>query len=326
VAVFKPEDEEPNAENNPRGLASPSPRSMMTMGGSRVQSNKSSNGSGSGPNGSAAPTEGLRKGTLPGEGAQREFAAYILDHGGLAQVPPTAMVCLKQTSNKKFASVDWNGTQGKRGSIQMFVPYESDCEEMGVSRFRKHEVHKIALLDIRLANTDRNGSNVLARRETDQCEWTLVPIDHGYCLPGSLSDICFDWIYWPQASQPFDEEMLEYIRALDVEEDLERLASNGVTLRPECELVFRVCNILLKVGVQHGLTAHDIGCIMCRQTLQQSILEKMSRHALKKLTKDRIQGTGKLQLHELDQDLGILYLQEVSRQIHLYIDEVFLKA
>ena len=57
--------------------------------------------------------------------------------------------------------------------------------------------------------------------------------------------------------------------------------------------------------------------------MQQSILEKMSNHALKKLTKGRIQGTGKLQLHELGESSGKLYLQEVSRQIQQYIDEVF---
>mmetsp|Transcript_15080 Transcript_15080/g.38335 ORF Transcript_15080/g.38335 Transcript_15080/m.38335 type:complete len:528 (+) Transcript_15080:272-1855(+) len=131
VAVFKPEDEEPNAHNNPRGFDT-------------------------NPNG-----EGLRKGTLPGEGASREYAAFLLDHGNFAGVPATTMVCLKQTSNRKYASVDWHGMHGKRGSLQVFVSCESDCEEMGVSQFECNEVHKIAILDMRLANTDRNGSNVL---------------------------------------------------------------------------------------------------------------------------------------------------------------------
>jgi len=310
VAVFKPEDEEPNAENNPRGFMS-SP--AVAIPGTSGASSASSSG------------EGLRKGTLPGEGASREFAAYILDHGNVAQVPPTAMVRLKQTSNKKFASVnDWQGTQGKRGSIQMFVPFDSDCEEMGISRFATREVHKIALLDIRLANTDRNGSNVLVRRHEDSGEYSLVPIDHGYCLPGSLSDICFDWIYWPQANHPFDEELLAYIRDLDAERDLEKLELHGVRLRPECRLVFLACNALLKLGVSRGLTAYDIGAMMCRQTLQQSILEKMSHHSLKKLSKGRVQGTGKLQLHELEEhDLGDLYLKELEAQMRTYMDEVF---
>lgn len=322
VAVFKPEDEEPNAENNPRGRSTPrsiSGGSSMSMSSSRSSTCSSSS--------TTSSNEGLRKGTLPGEGALREFAAYLLDHDNMATVPPTAMVCLKQTSNKKYASVDWHGKQGKRGSLQMFVPYDADCEEMGVSQFSKHEVHKIALLDIRLANTDRNASNMLARRHVspgaEGPEWTLVPIDHGYCLPGSLSDIAFDWIYWPQASEPFDEEMVRYIESLDVEEDLEKLASHGIKLRLECELVFRICNILLQLGVQKGLTAYDLGNIMCRQTMQQSILEKLSHHALKKLSKGRIQGTGKLQLHEVDSSMEKLYIEEMTRGIREYLQEIF---
>ncbi len=58
------------------------------------------------------------------------------------------------------------------------------------------QVHKICILDIRLANTDRNGSNILARRAGDS--WQLVPIDHGYCLPAKFDDISFEWMYWPQ--------------------------------------------------------------------------------------------------------------------------------
>ena len=89
-----------------------------------------------------------------------------------------------------------------------------------------------------------------------------MPIDHGYCLPGSLSDICFDWIYWPQSSHPFDQEMLDYIADLNADKDLEKLSAHGINLRPECILVFRVCNILLKLGVAWGLSPHDIGNIM----------------------------------------------------------------
>jgi hypothetical protein len=59
VAVFKPEDEEPLAANNPRGQLR------------------------------SATGEGLRKGTRVGEGALREVAAFLLDHGHFAGVPPT---------------------------------------------------------------------------------------------------------------------------------------------------------------------------------------------------------------------------------------------
>lgn len=59
MAVFKPEDEEPLAANNPRGQLR------------------------------SATGEGLRKGTRVGEGALREVAAFLLDKGHFAGVPPT---------------------------------------------------------------------------------------------------------------------------------------------------------------------------------------------------------------------------------------------
>ena len=77
---------------------------------------------------------------------------------------------------------------------------EGDCEERGTGTFSVEEVHKIAILDIRLANCDRNGGNILVKRCTGQqtCRWQLIPIDHGYCLPSTLADVSFEWMYWPQ--------------------------------------------------------------------------------------------------------------------------------
>lgn len=63
VAVFKPEDEEPHAVNNPKGRTG---------------------GSSDGSSSCATGSEGLRRGTRPGEGAVREVAAYVLDHDHLA--------------------------------------------------------------------------------------------------------------------------------------------------------------------------------------------------------------------------------------------------
>lgn len=44
------------------------------------------------------------------------------------------------------------------GSLQAFVAADGDAEERGVTRLPVHQVHKIAQLDLRLANTDRNGT------------------------------------------------------------------------------------------------------------------------------------------------------------------------
>lgn len=240
VAVFKPQDEEPLADNNPKGT-------------------------GTSPNG-----EGYRRGTRPGEGAVREVAAYLLDHENFASVPATALVTCHVNGNLE------NST--KVGSLQEFVVADFDCEEMGTSAFPVKEVHKIAILDIRLANTDRNGGNILARKAGDS--WELVPIDHGYCLPDTLEDISFEWLYWSQAQVPFSEEEFAYIERLDVEADLAILQAHKIHLREECKTVLHVCTMLLKKGACLGLSPYQIGCIMSRTGLTKSPLEKLHHHAM----------------------------------------------
>lgn len=51
--------------------------------------------------------------------------------------------------------------QGKLGSYQIFVPNEGPVENYSASLFPKDEVHKIAVLDLRLLNLDRNACNIL---------------------------------------------------------------------------------------------------------------------------------------------------------------------
>ncbi len=139
VAVFKPEDEEPLAVNNPRGIGSGLPP-LHTNNGMKP-----------------APVEGLRKGTIVGEGPVREVAAFLLDHDGFSGVPPTTLACLvggEIRSPKGSEKV-------KRGSLQAFVRSDGEAEEMGTSAFPVNEVHKITILDVRLGNTDRNGGATL---------------------------------------------------------------------------------------------------------------------------------------------------------------------
>ena len=44
--------------------------------------------------------------------------------------------------------------------VQAYIKAEGDCEERGISHLPVHEVHKIALLDMRLGNCDRNGGRM----------------------------------------------------------------------------------------------------------------------------------------------------------------------
>ncbi|KAE9596518.1 putative 1-phosphatidylinositol 4-kinase [Lupinus albus] len=170
VSVFKPMDEEPMAVNNPRGLP------------------VSSNG------------EGLKRGTKVGEGAFREVAAYVLDHPkagrrlvsgeaiGFAGVPPTAMVkCLHKAFNNP-EGYDCSSNHFKIGSLQVFMNNDGNCEDLGPGAFSVEEVHKITVLDIRMANADRHAGNILFKREASG-KTLLIPIDHGYCLPEKVNCI-----------------------------------------------------------------------------------------------------------------------------------------
>jgi hypothetical protein len=248
VAVFKPIDEEPMAENNPRGLP------VSTDG------------------------EGMKRGTRVGEGALREVAAYILDHRvvdhesgrsvGFSGVPPTAIVRSLH-----------RGKSLKVGSLQMFMENNGSCEDMGPRAFPVEEVHKIAVLDIRLANADRHAGNILVSKEAGAA-YKLIPIDHGYCLPEKFEDCTFEWLYWPQARERFSDETTDYIRSLDAEEDIKLLKFHGWELSSSCARVLRISTMLLKKGAARGLTPYDIGRILCRETVnRESEIEDIIQEA-----------------------------------------------
>lgn len=261
VSVFKPIDEEPNAVNNPQGLP------------------VSSDG------------EGLKRGTRVGEGALREVAAYILDHPrsgphiltgevmGFAGVPPTVMVqCLHEGFNHPDG---YEGTAKniKTGSLQMFMDNNGSCEDMGPRAFPVEEVHKISVLDIRMANADRHSGNILISKD-EEGQTVLIPIDHGYCLPESFEDCTFDWLYWPQAHQPYSADTVNYIKSLNAEEDIKLLKFYGWDISPKCARTLRISTMLLKKGVKRGLTPFAIGNIMCRETVNKvSVIEEMVHEA-----------------------------------------------
>ncbi|XP_047319338.1 phosphatidylinositol 4-kinase gamma 4-like [Impatiens glandulifera] len=249
VSVFKPTDEEPLAVNNPRSL----PPSV--------------NG------------EGLKKGNRVGEGALKEVAAYILDHSSFSGVPPTTMVkCLHRGFNHP------DGIKVKIGSLQMFIENHGSCEDMGPGAFPVEEVHKISVLDIRLANADRHAGNILVKKDKDGRITKLIPIDHGYCLPDSFEDCTFEWLYWPQAKKPYNQETVEYINSLDAKEDIALLKFQGWDIPIESVRTLRISTMLLKKGVARGFTPYTIGSIMCRDSLtKESMLEEIVQEAVESM-------------------------------------------
>jgi len=265
VAVFKPADEEPYAENNPRGYVD-----VCVVDDSQHNESKS-----------------MRQGIKPGEACLREVAAFLLDHGSFSGVPMTTLAearhpafnyngsisnlnkvsPAKERSCSLFGSLSYDGyTNMKVGSVQEFVPNECSMDDLSPSKIGVDEVHKIAILDIRTMNADRNSANLLCRRNGRNSEKIeLIPIDHGYCLR-SVADICwFDWCWldWPQLKQPLSKRTRNYILKLDIEADVKMLQERLHIPKKAIEY-FRASSMILQEAVREGLTLYDIAILCCR--------------------------------------------------------------
>uniref|UniRef100_A0A5B6ZP33 1-phosphatidylinositol 4-kinase n=1 Tax=Davidia involucrata TaxID=16924 RepID=A0A5B6ZP33_DAVIN len=244
VAIVKPTDEEPFAPNNPKGFV-----------------------------GKALGQPGLKPSVRVGETGFREVAAYLLDYGHFANVPPTALVKITHSIFNVNDGVNGNKPHNKKlvskiASFQQFIPHDFDASDHGTSSFPVAAVHRIGILDIRIFNTDRHAGNLLVRKldgvgRFGQVE--LIPIDHGLCLPESLEDPYFEWIHWPQASIPFSEDELAYIENLDPIGDSEMLRRELPMIREACLRVLVLCTIFLKEAAAFGLCLAEIGEMMSRE-------------------------------------------------------------
>lgn len=245
VAIVKPTDEEPFAPNNPKGFV-----------------------------GKALGQPGLKRSVRVGETGFREVAAYLLDYDHFANVPPTALVKVTHSIFNVNDEVNGNCFRRKRlvskiASCQQFIHHDFDASDHGTSSFPVASVHRIGILDIRILNTDRHAGNLLVRKVGDGIgtfgRVELIPIDHGLCLPETLEDPYFEWIHWPQASIPFSDEELAYIRDLDPAHDCEMLRMELPMIREACLRVLVLCTIFLKEAAEFGLCLAEIGEMMTRE-------------------------------------------------------------
>lgn len=241
IAVAKPIDEEPLAFNNPKGFGG------LMLG-----------------------QPGLKRSVRVGETGIRELAAYLLDHGGFAGVPPTALVKISHVAFHVNDAAAVSATPFKIASLQRFVDHDFDAGELGPSGFSVASVHQIGIFDVRLLNLDRHAGNLLVRKHDQHENYAvgaadLVPIDHGLCLPEWLDDPYFEWLHWPQASVPFSESEFEYISNLDPFKDAELLRTELPSLRESSIRVLVLCTIFLKRAAAAGLCLADIGEMMTRE-------------------------------------------------------------
>jgi len=228
AGVFKPQDEEPGAINHPK-----------------------------------EPLDKLKEGLLPGEGAIREVAAFLLDRGGRAKVPPTRVANLVHSSFSFKQQSE--PAQAKIGSLQRFVENDGVSWDMGPAKFDLEDVHNIAQLDIRLFNMDRNGANLLIKKNGDR--YNLIPIDHTYVLPDRLEGASFEWQFWPQARKPVNEDLKNYIESIDIEADAHSLRT--LNIREECIKTMKITTLLLKKAVGAGLNFSQIAGIIAKKIGQE---------------------------------------------------------
>ena len=79
--------------------------------------------------------------------------------------------------------------------------------DISYTLFSDFEVQKIALLDLRILNDDRNDENILYFKKNKNIQ--LIPIDHGLSLPDSLAvcDVNLCWLFWKQVKNPICPEL-----------------------------------------------------------------------------------------------------------------------
>lgn len=206
----------------------------------------------------------VRDGLVPGEGAVREEAAYVLDSrsNGFSGVPPTAVARLQLS----------NIGRAKQGAVQRFMASSiGSMEGFGMpfdlakadAFVPVEQVHRIGLLDVRVFNTDRHPGNILLIG--DRAPYTMAPIDHGCILPSwfHLSEARFDWLEYPQCKVPFSAAAMEYIASLDASGDAQALRKLGI--REECVTTLKICTLFLQRAALAGRSLFWIGSFMQRE-------------------------------------------------------------
>eukprot|EP00658_Telonema_sp_P-2_P014119 TRINITY_DN1534_c0_g1_i6.p1 TRINITY_DN1534_c0_g1~~TRINITY_DN1534_c0_g1_i6.p1 ORF type:complete len:544 (-),score=119.59 TRINITY_DN1534_c0_g1_i6:121-1752(-) len=207
------------------------------------------------PNNPRGIHKAVRTGVLSGEANLREVAAYMLDHDKFANVPATVRV---EVCHPLF------GGRSKVGSFQEFKWHDEEVGDLSSSLFSEEEAHKIAIMDIRLLNTDRNDENLLVRRHQDN-NLELIPIDHGCSLPSTLQVNWHDWVWlsWPQTKRPFSKAEKEYIRGLNPSND-SSLLSQELDMAWRNLLMLNIATTFLQKGAAADLTLFDIASMMVR--------------------------------------------------------------
>mmetsp|Transcript_21217 Transcript_21217/g.29724 ORF Transcript_21217/g.29724 Transcript_21217/m.29724 type:complete len:474 (+) Transcript_21217:486-1907(+) len=265
IGVFKPLDEQGDHENNPK------------KGKETVSSDDDSQ----------EPVDMSRHGISSSDTVYREVAAFLLDRKGFFGVPKTSLIVLRhpelrdRLADVTSPMVDLSklASNIKLGSLQEYIENDGSSADFSPSLFPVNEVHKIGILDMMLFNTDRHSGNILLKKQNGV--YKLIPIDHGFSLPESLDGAWFDWLTWPQAKKPFDEDTKNFIEAINIEEETAML-KKCLGIEDKFLRTMKISTTWLKKAASRGLNLFQIADVVCRQDMSEpSELEVMCQQALK---------------------------------------------
>jgi len=247
VGVFKPQDEEPGAPDNPKDL--------------------------------------IQEPLLPpGAGYLREIAAYLLDRN-FAGVPETLL--LSQVRHGNFSThrdkngslqrfIKNDGVSSDMGSSSFPV---DAVHRIGILDLRIFNMDRNGENILVRRKTSNNNSTTSPDAATTTAATTttleLIPIDHTYSLPPitCLDSAFFEWHFWPQSKKPFSQSTLDYILSIDIESDAQILHSLGI---PEpCILTMIVSTLLLKEAAAAGWTLFDLANFVSRNLATQTMPSRL---------------------------------------------------
>ena len=150
------------------------------------------------------------------------------------------------------------------GSIQKMIWNNGCISNISISLIPTFEIQKIALLDLRILNADRNEGNILFQRNS-KGSISLIPIDHGLSLGKKLkikaSEIV--WTNFPQIKKPLDPKLVKFVKNLKPKDTLNRL-SKHLDIDKENLLMIRFAETFLKMCVKKGLSLFEISQIYYR--------------------------------------------------------------
>lgn len=206
---------------------------------------------------------------------------HAVSSTAMIRVPRSSAITIGQsaasldTDLPNDASDSSNDFVPRFGSLSAFVPHISSADEMGSSLFSAEDVHRIAILDIRILNLDRHLANILVSKD-ERGKFSLHPIDHGYSLPSyqQLQDVRFEWTNWRQTLVPFSQASLAFIESLDPIADCLKLQKLGIRHESLVSLVFST--LLLKRGAAAGLCLRDIANMCQRQRVADDDYDRHS--------------------------------------------------